>query len=197
MPPNLTSPRSTTRKPSTSSRSTVPTSRCRRSRAARRLRLRTMAELAAFAVFALNPPVIFDILLRFSLGACALEGSKDGKPFKGDATMKTSMHKLVTLCIAAAICAVATSAMAAVNSLESYLFRVDFSKGANEFSSSPSYADSTSSARIRRRQTGRTGCRAPRQRQARRGRRSRRQLHRHWLSREGRDNALCGGLPVP
>jgi hypothetical protein len=38
-----------------------------------------MAELAAFAVFALNPPVIFDILLRFSLGACALEGSKDGK----------------------------------------------------------------------------------------------------------------------
>ena len=82
--------------------------------------------------------------------------------------MKTSMHKLVTLCIAAAICAVATSAMAAVNNLESYLFRFDFSKGANEFSSSPSYADSTSSARIRRRQTGRTGCRAPRQRQARR-----------------------------
>ena len=78
---------------------------------------------AVFAPTMLNPPVIFDILLRFSLGACALEGSKDGKPFKGDATMKTSMHKLVTLCIAAAICAVATSAMAAVNNLESYLFR--------------------------------------------------------------------------
>ena len=55
--------------------------------------------------------------------------------------MKTSMHKLVTLCIAAVICAVATSAMAAVNNLESYLFRFDFSKGTNEFSSSPSYAD--------------------------------------------------------
>ena len=55
--------------------------------------------------------------------------------------MKTLLHKLVMPCIAAALCAVATSAMAAVNNLESYLFRFDFSKGANEFSSSPSYAD--------------------------------------------------------
>ena len=44
--------------------------------------------------------------------------------------MKTLMHKLVTLCIAAAICAVATSAMAAVNNLESYHLRHDFSSGA-------------------------------------------------------------------
>ena len=34
-----------------------------------------------------------------------------------------------------------SAAMAAVNNLESYLFRFDFSKGANEFSSSPNYAD--------------------------------------------------------
>jgi hypothetical protein len=38
----------------------------------------------------LNPPVIFDILLWFSLGACALEGNKDGKPFKEMLTMKTA-----------------------------------------------------------------------------------------------------------
>ena len=34
-----------------------------------------------------------------------------------------------------------SAAMAAVNNLESYLFRFDFSKGANDFSSSPNYAD--------------------------------------------------------
>ena len=55
--------------------------------------------------------------------------------------MKSSMPKLAMLRIVAAICAVATSAMAAVNNLESYHFRFDFSKGANEFSSSPSYAN--------------------------------------------------------
>ena len=51
--------------------------------------------------------------------------------------MKTSMHKLVTLCIAAAICAVATSAMAAVSNLESYHFRHDFSTGARVFTGGP------------------------------------------------------------
>ena len=34
-----------------------------------------------------------------------------------------------------------SAAMAAGNNLESYLFRFDFSKGANEFSSSSNYAD--------------------------------------------------------
>ena len=51
--------------------------------------------------------------------------------------MKTSMHKLVTLCIAAAICAVVTSAMAAVSNLESYHFRHDFSTGARVFTGGP------------------------------------------------------------
>ena len=51
--------------------------------------------------------------------------------------MKTSMHKLVTLCIAAAICAVATSTMAAVNNLESYHLRHDFSTGSRVFIGGP------------------------------------------------------------
>jgi len=53
--------------------------------------------------------------------------------------MKTSMHKLVTLCIAAAICAFATSAAMATN-LESYYFRYDFSDGSRQFIGSASQA---------------------------------------------------------
>ena len=52
------------------------------------------------------------------------------------------MRRIATPLAAAIATMFATSAgLAAVNNLESYLFRFDFSKGANEFSSSPSYTD--------------------------------------------------------
>ena len=53
--------------------------------------------------------------------------------------MKTSMLKMA-MPLVAAICAT-SAAMAAVNNLESYLFRFDFSKGTNEFLPSQNYAD--------------------------------------------------------